>query len=193
MKKLYFLSIIIFLIYALTVYEEYGEVKKMSNRDFRSKKILVIENKIEFNVSSYIFQHTAWNLEKKIEKEALLNININKNRQPGIALKIHVDKTTSPIQICDGTECYEFIAIKNDKLIVYGKNKKKKKTFIALSVNSKLNKRLTLHKLASTSFSLYDSEFDELITLSMFDINLSKYKVKDKNSSILLPGGKNEK
>lgn len=191
MKKVYFLGIGIFLIYAFNLYGKYKEIKVLSTNNSSYDDIVVIENGTKFNLSSYIFQHSAWNLEKKIDKEALLRAN--KNKKSDVILNISVDKTKSPIQICDGVECYEFIAIKNNKLIIYGKGKKSEKTFISLEPNEKLNKRLTLHKLESTSFSLYDDEFEELITLSMFDINLSKYKTKDLNNSKILPGGKNEK
>jgi len=179
MKKKYIAMAIFFGLYFVTIVFEYNEDKTLYLNDKAYEVVPAVKFEASLDPSRYVYQNSSWEVvsqKKPIVKKEVLTI---KEQAP-----IKVDMTTFPIRICEDKDCYEFIAFKNDFIILYGKKLDNSIGFINASVGDQLNYRISIKNKSNKNIEFYDNEMNQTVSINLFDINVSMYKPKEDMENI---------
>lgn len=177
MKIFSTLSLIFFLFYMFEIYQEYTVVKTDKKEQISQIDTKPVDVSLDLLPHSYLFTDEAWKIKRKkvvkVEKD---------DSNDSILTPLKIDSISRPITICEKERCFEFIGLENGKAIFYGLNDSNTSTFIRVGINESLDKRILLTKASSRTIELLDRDLNQTHSVKMFDINITKYKTKDKKN-----------
>ena len=176
MKNFILLSSLFFLFYTFNIYQSYTSKinNKTTNTSYQSNQ--VTKCTLNLDKKEYIFKDSAWSIKRK-KVITVKTDDINDS----ILNPLRIDISSSPILICETKKkCFEFIALENNKAIFYGIKEGNTSSFIILDINESIDKRIILQKITPQAIELLDTDLNQTHVIKMFDINITKYKAKDK-------------
>ncbi len=170
MKIIYLFISIYFFIKIVTLYFNNISTKDEITKQVSTTPIKAIDFSLNIKEKNYLFSDAGWNMKRK--KEEIISTD-NKSKDTIEPIVLHLNQ--KPVTLCDKNECYEFLALKDNYAIFYGKTDNNTSGFIELQKNDFLTNRILLKSIQSKTIELFDTEFNTTLKIHMFDLNISKY------------------
>jgi len=175
MKIYYGFLSVFFIFYIFNIFNSINEEEELQLVKEKYKSIEKIKFILEVDKDNYLFKNEAWKIISQKKNKVIRPDSLMKSDQKG---PITISKNKSPVEICDGVECYEYIALKNNSIVFYGKKSNGSTGFINISVGDYLNDRIKIQSRTNKKIVLFDLDFNQTVGIKIFDVNVSAYTPK---------------